>query len=502
MCVCVRMQRNPKLVSILDTALDSDDGRMCSLYEEFKTEASKDGLWYYREIPPWQLLPHTKNRDGEQASGQGAADVWNLVDVGGVIPSLWDSATAFEASKNDESYTRWFGTKTKIDKELPKYNPEETYIGNSVACSHWNVAMLMALQNRKHSNRNLTVGDYLSMEQICNRHPLLKSLNPFKGLRWVFWKKEAEELYPLLPELACRAENLKYATQQGIDSFALFNRAVTKFDTDKSVSVTDVERDLKKSAPKTDKNVCAAIAEVAQKWGGKKDKSLGDFYGPVGDFLTVFKQKNRSISNSLWLALQKLSQSQVDAVHLTPHLVMNILMTVGSSPTQSPISAEDLKKITSKQGTPSENVRKVEMLTKDLIVLGKTMGVTKEFEVTKLGPCRVSLTLKLFGKSQSLKETSYESLCVDLYHEMIKVTPHDSQQPCPWSAEPATQVNTDLSPPEEKPGNMDASINYMKVDYDEYGDARILEKNKVLAAGWKVGMYVKSRETGIWDPEA
>ena len=113
------------------------------------------------------------------------------------------------------------------------------------------------------------------------------------------------------------------------------------------------------------------------------------------------------------------------------------------------------------------------------------MGVTKEFEVTKLGPCRVSLTLKLFGKSQSLKETSYESLCVALYHEMIKVTPHDSQQPCPWSAEPATQVNTDLSPPEEKPGNMDASINYdkMKVDYDDYGNARNIEKKHWQRAG-------------------
>ena len=249
------MPVNPKLQAIMDNALKGDDNRLCSAYSEFKDLAKEEDLWMHREIDCRQIIPHHKNREGAMATSREAMDVWNSIDNSGVVPELWDDATAFELGPKgtDKSYQKWC-EKIRHDPEFPDYPVDRTYVAGTVACTHLVIALNQADQGMAHTNSNLCHEGKLSLEAIKRKHPLMEIRNPWNKLRFVFWKKEAEEMCPDLPTLARRALNLKYQTQQGNDSFSQFILAAKLYAQD----------DIKKR-PDVKDWVAAQVAKISPK---------------------------------------------------------------------------------------------------------------------------------------------------------------------------------------------------------------------------------------------
>ena len=146
------MPHNPKLQAILDNALKGDDNRQCSAYSEFKDLAKEEDLWMYRDLDCRQIIPHFKNREGIMATSREAMDVWNSIDNSGVVPELWDDATAFELGPKgtDKSYKMWC-EKVRNDPAFPDYLADRAYVAGSVACTHFVIALLAADQGMPHT---------------------------------------------------------------------------------------------------------------------------------------------------------------------------------------------------------------------------------------------------------------------------------------------------------------------------------------------------------------
>ena len=491
------MQQNPKLAAILKEAMEGDE-RSCSLYAEFKELAKDDNLWMEREIDIRKIIPHIDNREGAMGNGGEAMQVWNYIDNSGVIPELWDDATAFEVcGKSDPSYQRWF-EKVSHDNELPHYDPETNYIGATTACTHLCIALNASLQNMAHPNPNLTHNGQLSIEAIKKRHPLMASRNPWEKLKFTFWKKEAEQLYPQLPALACRALNLKYITQQGVDSFQQFSMAASLFQqayvNEKADPPEFVASKIRKSS-KLDHDSSMAIAEVARKYGGIGTRSLVDF-------VNVHKVKNqeRGVAGSTWAAMKKLASAQDDQT-LTPYMIHSILMALASAPNASAIISSDITRCVS--GKNAQDLQKAETMIKRMLELSSAMGLTKNQEVYPIGCFRVAMAMKVFGnKLTANAKKGLEEICIDAFDSLLKIAPRESQVPCPW-----TKPTSTTEPPKSN-NNVDTrNVNRDRrsdaprktsIQYDSNGNAVGLDRVKALQAGWKPGVYLKSKSDGLY----
>jgi len=124
----------------------SEDSRIVADYAEIVDMGFKHGLLYKRKLTPDQGGVHRGNRDGAVVCGRAVAQIWDDVDRVGVSPDLFRDATSFEEPPNRENEIK-FIKRCECDEFLVVPIPGDIQV-SSVACSHWNQALRMALAGK------------------------------------------------------------------------------------------------------------------------------------------------------------------------------------------------------------------------------------------------------------------------------------------------------------------------------------------------------------------
>ena len=133
----------PDLLEKINNTTDKEDSRIVSEYAEIVVMGFKYNLIYKRKMQAGQVGVHRKNRDGAMVSGRESSQIWDDVDRVGVAPDLYRDATAFEEPTNRINEIE-FIKRCECDEFLPVPNRGDIQT-SSVACSHWNQAIRMAL---------------------------------------------------------------------------------------------------------------------------------------------------------------------------------------------------------------------------------------------------------------------------------------------------------------------------------------------------------------------
>jgi hypothetical protein len=137
------MSMYPDLEAKIASTNESEDSRIVADYAEIVAMGFKHNLIYKRKLHPDQVGVHRRNRDGAMVCGRAAAQIWDDVDRVGVAPDLFRDATSFEEPPNKENEIK-FIKRCECDEFLAVPIPGDIQV-SSVACSHWNQALRMAL---------------------------------------------------------------------------------------------------------------------------------------------------------------------------------------------------------------------------------------------------------------------------------------------------------------------------------------------------------------------
>jgi hypothetical protein len=137
------MSKYADLEAKIATATGSEESRIVADYAEIVDMGFAHNLLYKRKLRPDHVGVHRKNREGAMVSGSAAAQIWDDVDRVGVAPDLFRDATSFEEPPNKENEIK-FIKRCECDDFLVVPIPGDIQV-SSVACSHWNQALRMAL---------------------------------------------------------------------------------------------------------------------------------------------------------------------------------------------------------------------------------------------------------------------------------------------------------------------------------------------------------------------
>ncbi len=480
------MKPNPKILELLAKA--ENEGRSVAIYNDIKKLGCEDKLVYKRVVHPSSVGVHRHNRDGAMVSGQEA--VRTLIDINhvGVDSSLWADATAFE-EPTDRPNEDAFREVCKIDPLLAPC-PQGSIEISSVACTHFNQALCAAEAGVPCDDAEVSELGKLNVAKIVSRNPLMA--DAFKGLEWTIWKKEAEIMYPSLPQLAQAALNSKYSVQQGQDVFQQFGRAVSLLNSPgiqgKTEPLRHVVSTLMKANPR---NSSAAdhIVQVARKFGGTDSTMANELLG----YLAAHKPPGRSMSAATWQALA--------AIKLPiPHFVISIIMMNGAGAQENLVLKKDIGILNSPE--KKDHAKDAEALIVDAKGIAKDMRVNSAEAINIIGNVRCLLVCKVLDKMESMKKVTMIELVSRACESLKKAAPW-SQIENPWKEraerDAAIQAEKEASSAAKKTSKPSPS-HYKAPLVQEYkaGQAVGIKANLVKKKFCE-GCVVKSKDDGT-DP--
>jgi hypothetical protein len=465
------------IAALILEADTNQDAAIVSIYQKIKELGLKVGLVEHRRIGIDKVRVHRHNRDGVMVSGREAMIILGDVNRIGVSMDLLKDATAFEEPRTRINENA-FIAKTQLDKYLATYVAGQVHV-SSVACSHFNQALMAVEQGIEYHDLSLTTSSgRLSKEKLCTKHPLFIPIFS-EGLEWWVWKEEAEQLFPRLPVIVQKALNTKFSVQQGQDGFQLYICAVNGLN-NPTIPVTSrvmfATTEIMKSNPKIPENV-PFIVETARKFGGSDDQ----FVTHLIEFCGSHKQGGREVTTGCWKALSHLKFA---ASQLCPMFIVSVLMCIASAESSIAVQAGDIRMF----GTKIEIITKAESIIKQALDLCNTMGVTDKDRIQHMGNLRTSLVIKIVDRSKELKKTSIECIASSFYCAVKEVATIDACNP--WKDH--SPIVSPVAPSRVIATTKATAV----VAYNAAGKATNAHAMILKEKGVKDGTLVKHKESG------
>ena len=419
------MKRNLSIVELCKKAMTEEASRIVAIYNEIVVMAKRDKLIYTRRVHSKCVGVHRKNREGSMVSGREAMRILDDIDKVGVTLDLLKDATAFEEPETRINESK-FLVKCATDDFLANYDRGSIEV-SSVSCSHFNQAMAAVIDGLSYCNPELCIDGRLSAAKIVGKYPLLDNILAH-GLEWHVWKRDAEVLYPDLPDIAQRALNAKYTVHQTQDCFQMLGRAVQLLNSEAAKNKADkmqyAVKDILKSNPQCSGQVVSMIVETARKFCGTDDVIIE----PLLRHVAAFKPPGRVVSTDHWKALASMKFASTD---LCPHFIMSILMTLACADPPGIIASASIKTLPYKM---TGEMKACEALIKQAYNVVAQMCLPPKDEVVQMGWLRVSLVLKLFGKIKSkYADSSYIDLASEFFVNCVGHQTSDRQVQNPWN---------------------------------------------------------------------
>lgn len=430
---------------------------------------------YERVVHSRNVGIHRTNRDGAIVSGMESLNIWRLIDSNGVVPDLWQDATAFEEGP-ERLNEKAFLEKVASDDLLPQsYKPGDIDI-SAVACSHFGCAVVGALDGREFDIEELTVHGKLSVDKIVLRHPKLKLVFE-TGLKYKTWKADVEKKYPLLPNMCQRAMNVKHNNQQGQSQVQLLLRASNMVNHPVISNNADIEDrvvvDIMKNDTMISRDEAKSMYQVAKKFGGQGAQHLQD----IITFYNAHKVQGRRVSAAHWKSMA----SQKDA---NPNMLLTTILVLTCWPVQNALSSSDINFLAKKSELAAE-ATSILVQAKSLCV---DLLVPKNHATKAIGILRMSMLMTICAK---LKGKTLQSHAHGFFEIISQHATSDEQMQNPWQSSSQVEepvVKTDSQSIIEKPS--------LVVEYGDDGKQLHVERNRALEAGWQVGVHAKHKSSG------
>ena len=479
------MQRNSKIVALIEESKGLGDGpsaAILKIYNQIKKEAVADKLWYVRSFSPKQVGVHLMNRGKYMVSGPASHEIGDKVDGVGFDADMLRDATAFEEPENRANEAAFLKL-VEMDEHLARFRKGDIEV-SSVACSHYNQFLAAAIDGVPSSYDNLSLSGRLNKDVLMNRYPEMEFIFT-KGMSWTVWKRDAEQLYPDLPDIAQRALNAKYAAQQREHGFHHFQRAGEIILSDAAKASGDrakfAIRDLLQTRPEHPE-VIPSIVDCAIQWGGDPK---GSHIADLMRFVRAFMPAGRTLPASMWKSIAAL---KLEPEYYCPHVIFSVLMLLAGSPAKT--APSNVAKIVSAgevgglaKSPKKEQMKECEGIIVTAIQTAKRLDLTAKAETKLLGDFRSNLMVKLFGKSDTVKGKSFVDIAAEFFQQAVAEKRTEAHIVNPWGTDEDTTPEPTQQP--VKP------TDDVELAFNDHGVATNVAVVSLSGRGFAVGTFVK-----------
>jgi hypothetical protein len=343
----------------------------------------------------------------------------------------------------------------------------------------------------------LCIDGKLSRAKLVERNPALDEVFE-RGMWWDVWDAAAEEMYPLLPDVAQRALNAKHVAQQDESNFQVLLRVVSSSERlvkNGRCPWDIVSKDVLKSQPKFAEDA-PSIIEFAQKWSGLKK---GLFTEPMLDFVRSYMPSSRIVPGRTFKQLASLKLSAAD---LCPRFIHSVLYLQAWCP-QEAVVAKVASFVTKADIASLTKAKRLADMKTAEAHLNKFEGYLKLMPIPLKSQSELRSKVYPHIAAHVLKKTfllEFESMD-DIFHEAFaaaqKMFESDAKLPKglpsknPWKKTEATS--------DDENEETTQTVARNAVRFNSEGSAFGVLQMSMEARGYVVGNNVKCTADGQWE---